>query len=123
MTTRFLYLNTRDEFYRVDISKIAYFESDGNFITFVCQNGQKGVICMSLKHMQKHLTDSLGNDAKIFARIGKRFIINLTFIYKISMLKQQLVLSDGVTFSHQLPISKDALRNLRDMIIQRMKSA
>lgn len=31
MAKRFLYLNSRDEFFRVDISKIVYFEADGNY--------------------------------------------------------------------------------------------
>lgn len=29
--TKYLYLNSRDEFFRLDISKIVYFESDGNY--------------------------------------------------------------------------------------------
>jgi len=121
MNTRYLYLNTRDEFYRVEISRIVYFESDGNYTSFVLVNGQKGTVCMSLAQMQEQLTSSLGADAQNFARIGKRYIVNLNYIYRIGILKQVLTLTDGQDFCYQLPISKDALRKLRDMYMMRIR--
>lgn len=33
-TTNFLFFNSRDELLRLDISKIVYFESDGNYIQY-----------------------------------------------------------------------------------------
>lgn len=119
--TKYLYLNSRDEFFRVDISKIVYFESDGNYTNIVLNNKIKGTVCMNLAQMQSILSDSLKDAAGIFARVGKRHIINLTFVYQIAILRQKLTLSDGENFEYQISVSKDALKKLRDMYISGQK--
>lgn len=115
--TKFLYLNARDEFYRVDISKIVYFEADGNYTNFVLSNKLKGVVLMNLSQMQTVLSESLKEEASIFARIGKRFIVNLNYVYHIEVLRQKLMLSDGEVFAYQLPVSKEALKRLKEMYL------
>ena len=115
--SKYLYLNSRDEFFRVDISKIVYFESEGNYTNIILNNKMMATICMNLARMQEILNRSLNDDAAVFARIGKRHIINLTYVYHIAILRQLLVLSDGENFEYQLQISKDALKRLRDMYV------
>ncbi len=116
-TTKYLYLNSRDEFFRVDITKIVYFESDGNYTNILLNNKMKATVCMNLAQMHSILSDSLKESARMFARIGKRHIINLTYVYQIAILRQHLILSDGENFEYQVNISKDALKKLRDMNI------
>lgn len=113
-----LYLNSRDELYRIDISKVVYFESEGNYTNFVLSNKLKGTVCMNLAQMQQVLSDSLKEDAAIFARVGKRFIINLTYVYHINVLRQRLTLSDGEVFAYQLNISKEALKKLKELYVK-----
>jgi len=115
--TKYLYLNSRDEFFRVDISKIVYFESDGNYTNIILNNKMKGTVCMNLAQMQSFLSESLKDAAGVFARVGKRHIINLTFVYQIAILRQKLTLSDGEKFEYQISVSKDALKKLRDMYV------
>lgn len=115
--TKYLYLNSRDEFFRVDISKIVYFESDGNYTNIILNNKMKGTVCMNLAQMQSILSESLKDAAGIFARVGKRHIINLSFVYQIAILRQKLTLSDGENFEYQISVSKDALKKLRDMYV------
>lgn len=115
--TQYLYLNSRDEFFRVDITKIVYFESDGNYTNIILNNKLKATVCMNLAQMQGILNESLKEAAGTFARIGKRHIINLNYVYQIAILRQKLVLSDGENFEYQVSISKDALKKLRDMYV------
>jgi len=115
--TKYLYLNSRDEFFRVDISKIVYFESDGNYTNIILNNKMKTTVCMNLAQMQSILSESLKDASGIFARVGKRHIINLTFVYQIAILRQKLTLSDGENFEYQISVSKDALKKLRDMYV------
>lgn len=115
--TKYLYLNSRDEFFRVDITKIVYFESDGNYTNIILNNKMRATVCMNLAQMQTILSESLKEAAGIFARIGKRHIINLTYVYQIAILRQKLVLSDGENFEYQVNVSKDALKKLRDMYV------
>ena len=115
---RYLFLNSRDELFRMDVSKIVYFEADGNYTRFVLSDKVKGSVCMNLSEMQKLLTDSLKESASIFARVGKRHIVNLTYVYQISVLRQKLVLSDGEVFAYALDVSKEALKTLKEMYLQ-----
>ena len=121
--SQFLYLNSRDEFYRVDVSKIVYFESDGNYTNILLNNTLKGTVCMNLAQMQQILADSLKDGASVFARVGKRHIINLKYVFHIAILRQKLVLSDGENFEYHLKVSKDALKKLRDVYISGLASA
>lgn len=117
---KYLYLNSRDEFFRVDITKIVYFESDGNYTNIILNNKMKATVCMNLAQMQSILSESLKEAAGTFARIGKRHIINLTYVYQIAILRQKLVLSDGENFEYQINVSKDALKKLRDMYVSHL---
>ena len=117
-----LFLNSRDEFLRIDISRIAYFEADGNYTNIMMANGLKGIVCMNLAKMKEVLEASLKEKAAIFARIGKKYIINLSFIFKIDVARQNLVLSDGISFSYSLSLSKDALKGLKDVFVTSISS-
>lgn len=113
----YLHLNSRDEYLRIDVSKIVYFESDGNYTNIVLKNQLKGVICMNLTHMQQVLSERLKEQASIFARVGKKYIVNLAYLYQIQVQRQKLILSDGEQFAFTLDISKDALKNLKELYI------
>jgi len=118
---KYLYLNSRDELFRIDISKIVFFEAEGNYTSFYLSNKLKGQVCINLGQMQKVLSDSLREEASIFARVGKRFIINLSYVCQIGVLRQRLMLSDGAMFSYQLNISKDALKKLKELYVGQEK--
>lgn len=114
---KYLYINSRDELFKLDVSKVVFFEADGNYTHFMMSHGKlKGSVCMSLTQMQSLL--SLKENATRFARIGKRYIINLNYVYQIAVLKQKLVLSDGERFVYQLSISKEALKSLKEKYVE-----
>lgn len=113
----YVFFNSRDELLRIDTSKIVYFEADGNYTNIVMVNKLRAAVCMNLGEMESALADQMGEDAKIFMRIGKRFIINMRYVYSINVLKQQLVLSDYDHFAFQVSISKDALKKMKELML------
>lgn len=115
----YLFLNSRDELLRLDIHNIVYFEADGNYTNIISANKLKGVICANLSQMQNMLSERLKEDATIFARVGKKYIVNLRHIYAINTIRQHIILSDGATFEYQLNIGKDALRELKHIMIEK----
>ncbi|MBQ4278165.1 MAG: LytTR family transcriptional regulator DNA-binding domain-containing protein [Bacteroidaceae bacterium] len=119
MTTEYLYLNSRDELLRLDISQIVYFQADGNYTNIILANKLKCVVCMNLSQMQNMLSAQLKEKASNFARIGKSYIINMNYICAIQILKQSLILSDQRTFAFSLAISKEALKTLRSILIKK----
>ena len=113
----YIFFNSRDELQRIDVSKIVYFEADGNYTDIVMVNKLRASICMNLGEMEKTLSNQIGDEAQHFMRIGKRFIINMHYVYSINVLKQQLVLSDYDHFAFQVSISKDALKKMKELMI------
>lgn len=116
MDSRYLYINTRDELICVDCSKVVFLEGDGNYTHIVFINKQRASVCMNLSRMQQFLSESLCERASIFARVGKRFIVNLNFVFKVQPLTQSLVVTDGINFAFQLGVSKDALKSSRKFL-------
>ncbi len=111
----YLYLNSRDELLRLDINNIVFFEGEGNYTNIISANKLKGVVCLNLSRIQAILDEKLREHSIIFARVGKRYIVNLNYIYSINLIKQKLVLSDGYMFAFQLDIAKDALKKLKEL--------
>ena len=93
-TNRFIYFNSRDTFFRISLSQIVFFAADGNYTMLHLTHGQKLSFTFSLQKMEQYLAEKLNEDAKIFARIGKSFIINLQYVYQIDIVKQKLHLLD-----------------------------
>lgn len=75
---------------------------------------------MNLSQMQQVLTASLKENAQIFARIGKKHIINHGYIFQISVQRQKLILGDGERFSYTLEVSKEALKKLKDILVSQV---
>lgn len=87
---RYIHFSSRDEVYRINISQIIFFVASGNYTFMQLATGQKIAFTFSLQKMHKYLIEKLGDDARIFAHIGKFHIINLNYIYHINIPKQQL---------------------------------
>jgi DNA-binding LytR/AlgR family response regulator len=102
---------------RIGIDDIVYFEADGNLTNIVTANKLKGTVNMNLGKMEQFLLLNFTQRASTFLRVGKRFIINMSHIYLINVPKQKLVLSDYRTFTFQLPVSKDALRKVKELVL------
>ena len=118
MTQQRVYFNSRDKLIRLDIQKIVYFEGDGNYTYIVTANKQKVCVTMNLSHTEDALAAQLGTNANHFMRVGKRFIVNMNYIYQIDIQKQTLMLSDCENFLFQLPVSKEALKTVKELVIQ-----
>ncbi len=117
MKNLYLHLNSRDEFLRIDTSKIVYFEAEGNYTNIILANKLRGVVCINLVNMQKILSEKLKGQAKRFARVGKKHIINHSYVYQINVPRQKLILSDGEHFAYQLDVSKEALKSLKELYV------
>ena len=119
---RIIYFKSRDEFLRVDLASVIYFEAEANYTRFVSLNGMSTILLMNLGKMEELLTMRFKDAPGTFARVGKRFILNLNYIYRINTLRQELTLSDQRTFEYTLSISKVALKALRDLISPQPKT-
>ena len=118
MTSQRIYFNSRDKLIRLDVEKIVYFEGDGNYTYIVTANKQKVCVTLNLAHTEDALASQLGGNAMQFMRIGKRFIVNMNYIYQVDIQRQLLMLSDCDHFVFQMPVSKEALKAVKELVIR-----
>ena len=112
----YIVFNSRDELLKVNLERVVYFEADGNYTKIVITNGLTGMVLTSLGRIEDLLANQFKNERGRFARVGKRYVINLPFIFRINVLKQELTLSDQKSFSFTVPVSRDALKKLKDLM-------
>ena len=95
---------------------------DQNFLTFAdeIRNNGETVDHNHVERSGAHRTRShrlqFGAAGNIFIRIGKSLIINRSYIYYINVPKQKLILSDIATFNHTVAASKEALKQLKELL-------
>lgn len=116
LKTSHIFFNSRDELFRVDLSFVVYFEADGNYTRFVSVNGLTDMVCINLGKMEEFLAMRKQDTPSSFVRIGKRYILNLKYVYRINTLKQELTLSDQRSFEYTITISKIALKALKELV-------
>ncbi len=111
-----LYFNTRDELIKVRLEKIAYFEADSNYCHVGFINGAKATLLTSLVNIEQLLSERFKGDNAMFVRIGKKYIVNLHYIFQINVPRQRLMLTDFDTSNIiELSIPKEALKNLKHL--------
>lgn len=123
MATDYLYINTRDELFKVDLDKMIYAMAEGNYVNMYFRNGQRVIICTSLQSLEQMIMGVIAKNKRgIFIRIGRRYIVNNNYITHVNVLKQQLVLSDlDVVKPILLNVSKEALKTLKQTMIETKK--
>lgn len=114
-----LLFQTRDELIKVDLSCVAYFESDGNYTKVFFINECSVIVLTNLGNIEKLLDENLSGKANLFIRIGRQYIINSKMIFRIDILHQHLVLSDCIhPAMFTLSVGKEALKNLKTLYIE-----
>ena len=115
--------NTRDELIKVDIDKMIYAMAEDNYVHLFFRNGQSVMVTTTLQSLEQLILSVIAKNKKgVYTRIGRKYIVNNTYIMQINTLKQQLVLSDmDVVKPITLNVSKEALKVLKSTIIENKK--
>lgn len=115
-----LVFQSRDELAKFELAKVVYFESNSNYTKVFYPNGCTLSVIASLGFIENLLSNMDNVVAKKFLRVGRFLIINTDFLFRINILHQQLILTDGVspqTFT--LKASKSSLRSLKNLFKDR----
>ena len=74
------------------------------------------ILTHQLGQLEKMRSTQLGKESSLFVRIGNSLIINSSFIYYTMIEKQKLTLSDVERFDYSVTASKEALKQLKELI-------
>lgn len=115
--------NSRDELIKVDIDKMIYAMAEDNYVHMYFRNGQSVMVCTTLQSLEQLIQSVISKNKRgLYTRIGRRYIINNTYIMQINTLKQQLILSDlDVVEPIALKVSKEALKVLKQTMTENKK--
>ena len=116
-----LIISTSIDLVRIAPDKIVYIASDGNYSTLVQADNEVRMLSYQLGQIEKMISSQLGSEGNVFIRIGKSLIINRSYIYYINITKQKLTLSDVASFSHSVNASKEALKQLKELLEKDVK--
>lgn len=116
-----LVISTSIDLVRIAPEKIVYIASDGNYSTLVQTDNEVRMLSYQLGQIEKMISSQLGSDGNIFIRIGKSLIINRSYVYYINIPKQKMILSNIALFNHTVTASKEALKQLKELIEKDVK--
>lgn len=118
MDVTYLYLNSGTELLRINLMDVVFFEASGNYTEINLVNGAKTVVCMNLAKMHKLVQMVLKDKSRLFPRIGKRYLVNMNYVYHINISQQNLRLTDQRLCLYDISVSKEALKALKEYIMQ-----
>ena len=115
-----IFFQTRDELVKVEIPKVIFFKSDGNYTKVTFANGCETTVLTSLANIETLLDERLAGRVKPFIRIGKSFIVNTAYIFHINIPRQRLVLTDCINPTvYTLTIGREALKAIKQLYIEK----
>lgn len=116
MLKKYLVISTANDLVRIAPERIVFISSDGNYCNLVQSDNETRMLTFQLGQVETMIHDQLGTEGKLFIRIGRGLIINRNYIYYINIQSQKLILSDVVRFTHTVSASKEALKQLKELI-------
>lgn len=116
--SRYLIISTSIDLVRIALDGIVYAISEGNYATIVLTDGEQRLVTCQLGTIERLIKEQLDETNINFIRIGRSLIVNREYIHYINPTRQQLILADGQHPCHTLNASKEALRQLKELIEQ-----
>lgn len=112
-----LYFDSRDELTCIDSDLVAVVQANGNYSRVVYITKREIVLTQGISKMEEILKMYNSNSNR-FIRLGRSIIVNHSFLQKIDVLKQQLVLSDGDKNEIRITIPKQILKTYKNATVK-----
>lgn len=109
-----LCLGTHDELYLVNLDLVMYFQADDHYSHVCYASGATFMLSHGLLKIESSIAEQYPLQSN-FYRLGRKYIINTSFLFHVNTIKQIVMLADMNGKVHSLHISKPALRELIDM--------
>lgn len=112
-----LFFDTRDELTCIDTDQIAVIQANGNYSRVVYITKREVMLTYGITKLEEILK-SYNSKNNRFIRLGRSIIINHSFLYKIDVIKQQLILCDGGKNEIRIKIPKQILKSYKNATIK-----
>ena len=114
-----LFFNTRDELTVIDSEEIAVVQANGNYSKVLTIYRREIMLTSGISKVEQVLKNLKEKKSK-FVRVGRSRIVNHSFLQKIDLMKQVMVLS-GQGNEIKVNVSKKTLKIYKDAIAKSIK--
>lgn len=115
--SRILIINNTVELLRIHAADIVYVEAEGNYSKLYIIGGEQQTMLIQLGQLEQMMREQLADEAAMFVRVGRGYIVNRNYIYNINLSLQFLVMRDAQGHCYpKLRMSHDALKKLKVLV-------
>lgn len=115
-----LYFDSRDELTCIDSDLVAAVQANGNYSRVIYITKKEIMLTYGISKIEEILKSYNGKRNR-FIRLGRSIIVNHSFLQKIDILKQNVVLSDGDKNELRITIPKQILKSYKNATIKSIK--
>lgn len=111
--------NSGTEVLKVRPGDIIYIEADGNYCNMYLTGGFRQQLWFNRQKFISLVNEQLKSERPTFIVVGRFFIINLAYIYRINPIEAELTLFDNNSLSQTtLHVSQEALEKLKERLTE-----
>lgn len=112
-----LCINSRDELLIIDLSKVAFFQANGNYTQLTYIGGKTHLLTLGLSKVEEFIRRSWpASQPSPFVRLGRSLIINQSYLTEISVTRQRVTLSDYGANTYPVSVPKPLLKQYKERI-------
>ena len=113
-----IFSNSGTELLKVRPEDIIYIEADGNYCRMHLKGGFSQQLWFNRQRFISIISRQLSDERPTFIVVGRSFIINMGYIYRINPVQSELMLFDSSTPQQiKLHASQEALNKLKKEIL------
>lgn len=113
-----IFSNSGTELLKVHPEDIIYIEADGNYCRMHLRGGFEQQLWFNRQRFISIISSQLRDEKPTFIVVGRSFIINLAYIFRINPVQSELVLFDSIKPEQMsLHASQEALNKLKKEIL------
>ena len=116
-STTTLCLSAHDELYIIDLKKVIYMQADDHYTHVFYSSTTHFMVPYGLGDIESRLMN-VPRAKSQFIRLGRKYIIHLNLVFRISTIKETLSLADGLNGTIEIHVSKPVLRSLIELMKQ-----
>lgn len=113
-----IFSNSGTELLKVRPEDIVYIEADGNYCRMYLRGGFEQQLWFNRQRFISIISNQLRNEKPTFIVVGRSYIINLAYIFRINPVQSELLLFDSSKPEQiSLHASQEALNKLKKEIL------
>ena len=118
MMKELIFSNSGTELLKIRPEDIIYIEADGNYCRLYLKGGFQQQLWFNRQRFISIISSQLRDDKPTFIVVGRSYIINMAYIFRINPVQSELVLFDSAAPAQTcLHASQEALNRLKKEIM------